>query len=60
MMYYKERFKDFFAIDELLCLQLIGYSDADICHSFYSRKKKRLCKKQLPTRLNNMKKQNRY
>ena len=57
MMYYKERFKDFFAIDELLCLQLIGYSDAIV---FIPRKKKRLCKKQLPTRLNNMKKQNRY
>lgn len=45
MMYYKERFKDFFAIDELLCLQLIGYSDADICHSFYSPQEKEALQK---------------
>ena len=31
----KELYKDFFTMDELLCLQLIGYSNADISSSLF-------------------------
>lgn len=44
MMYYKERFKDFFAIDELLCLQLMRLSMQTYAIVFILARKKRLCK----------------